>query len=355
MRKIVRATVSLGVISIVTHRIKRYQKEKYRDKHIPAPPLLKGEPMLDLFLWVIIGLSYLFAAISSFIIFFPAKPDSVPPASEFYWMLWLGWIFGTICLMLQAKRDLYTVCLFTSVTGFLIAFICGAVVLYGTEPHPITVGIAGIGAILMIASIVYIGWSEYGTDKMPNILRQHFRRSSIVEADGVQFVSFHTGQHVSPGESFKIVLFLQNCWNAERTVRFSLESESNKSLIYPQETEFFLPPGAVMKVSIPVQAMQNIIGQFSLLGGVRVNRGEGSRIRRWHAQGHTPPISTTMRVLALVLTKHFFGRGGLKFEGQIMPSRMLNHTSDPEQTSSIQTEFIWTMQEPFDKLSIQMS
>jgi hypothetical protein len=152
--------------------------------------------MLDLFLWVIIGLTYICAAISSFIIFLPTMSGSVPPAPVVYWMFGFGRGIGTLGLIFQAKRDLYAVRLFTTVTGFLTAVICGALVLYGRDPHPIAAVIAVFGAVLMLSSIVYIGWSEYGADKIPNILRQNFSRSSIFEADGVQFVTFHTGQRI---------------------------------------------------------------------------------------------------------------------------------------------------------------
>jgi hypothetical protein len=137
------------------------------------------------------------------------------------------------------------------------------------------------------------------------------------------------------------VLFLQNCWDAERRVNFKIECKGNKNLIYPQETEFLLPAGAVMKAVIPVKTTLNTIGRFSLLAGVRVKNGEGSRIRRWHAQGHTPPVSMTTKAVAALLGGMLVWGGGLKFEGQIVPSSMPDFQSDTEQISPVKTEIIW--------------
>ena len=57
---------------------------------------------------------------------------------------------------IQAKRDLYEVCLFTTVAGFLMAIILSSIVHYGTKQHDTAALLAVIGALLMIASVAYL-------------------------------------------------------------------------------------------------------------------------------------------------------------------------------------------------------
>jgi len=292
--------------------------------------------MLDLFLWVTIGMSYLFAAISWMISTSPNNPYSV---HSLYVMVGIGLSIGTLGLVAQGKRDLYGVCLFTTVTGLILAIISGAIKVYSTEPHPIAVIISVIGIFIMIASVAYLVWCQYGTDKVPNILCQMFNRSAIYETEGVQFVALHNGKQITAGDYFTITLFMQNCWNIERTARLSLHIKRNNGLICPAKTTIVLPAGAVIKVCIPIGSAPNAKGHFSLSGGLYVNSRGGSRVRRWHAQAHTPPVSAATKGIALLGGVLVWG-GGIRIEGNIVPSRS---TANSETISKTETEIIWAM------------
>ena len=252
---------------------------------------------MSLFVWTVTAISFFFAFVSSFLLFVVDGPKAGSPLPALQWMFWGGWALTILGLEYEAKRDLYAVCIFTLFAGFLTAVICGAVAFLGSRPHP-TVGAIGIlGGIVMVASMGYVGWCQYGKDALPNILLQRFRRSHVWEVDGVQFASVHDGRRVEAGRSFDLVVTLQNCWDVERVVSFVLMAVRDKGLRSPRESAVALPAGAVVEARIPIGTEPGRKGRFALLLGVRAKGASGARIRRWRTQAHTFPESLASVIL----------------------------------------------------------
>ncbi|MBN1904256.1 MAG: hypothetical protein JW927_04080 [Deltaproteobacteria bacterium] len=105
--------------------------------------------MVDLVNWLIIVISYFSSVICSMLLF---TARTQIPEQTVYIIFWLGLFVGTIGLIIQARKDLYNVCIFTTVSGFLATVIFSSIIYYGTVPHPVATSLAVAGALLMITN-----------------------------------------------------------------------------------------------------------------------------------------------------------------------------------------------------------
>ncbi len=202
----------------------------------------------------------------------------------------------------------------------MAGLITGAIALLGEEPHPVAAGLA----IASVPAAVACGWrlirDQHGHEPLPNLLREMFGRSSILEIDGIQFILV-APKTIAPDQRARIRLHLQNCWDHPRTVTLDLHQERRLSLNRagvhaPDEIVVVVPPAVTGVLHIPVSVDAEARGRYRLQASVGVEGERGTRIRRWRAKAVTtavPAWATALGALGGILV---WG-GGLKVDLQV--------------------------------------
>jgi hypothetical protein len=296
--------------------------------------------------WILVVMALLVAAFTGA----RFADDDRPPSSASNLVFAAGLGIAALGLFAEAKRNLYAFSGFMTVVGFVTGMITGAVALMGSGPHPVAAAVAVLSVLTVIACVVFLVRTEYGREKIPNILRQQFHRSRIYEVDGVQLVPGQSQTEVNAGEQFEIRVVAQNCWDKERTLMFRLKSatriSTNKAGVkFPSEGKVTLPPGAVAALTIPVVAEPGAKGRYRLIASPKVSGEDGRRVRRWRAQAwptHIPAWLTLLLAAGGVLGGQghvLLAWGGSELKVRVHPANQpAVGTTTP---LDVQTEIVW--------------
>lgn len=258
-------------------------------------------------------------------------------------IFWVSLGLAAFGLLVEARRDLYTFCIFATVFGVIAAIITGSVVVYGVDPHPV----AGVVAVLTgagsLACVIYLVRTQYGSEILPNVLRTEFADLPVHEVDGVQFVASQSAAELPVGGVLEIRVVVQNCWDRERTLVFRLKPErritlNSAGLLFDRSACITLGPAEVGVLSIPIVAEANANGRYSLMAQPRVQGDGGARVRRRRAPELSSQIPAWMTALGAL--------GGILVWGGGMPFKVVvrqSAHSEPGPVSAlpVQTEILW--------------
>jgi hypothetical protein len=236
--------------------------------------------------------------------------------------------FGGLGLYIEARRDLYAFSMYATVLASLTLIASIAVAAMFDGGRSVSIPLAVLAAIVGAATGTYIVRSQFGTDAVPNILRQRVPDSAIYEMHDVQFSGARTAASVSPTQAGEARIVLQNCADAPRTVHLRLVDKpallsGAGRLIYAQPEPVRLGPGEAGELAIPVLASDAARGALDLYWSAKVLGARGRRIRKWHAQGLPPRIplwlTAVLGAFALLFGGLIAWGGGVRFRFQIVP------------------------------------
>lgn len=264
-------------------------------------------------LWILVTLASIAAVVSSIEFTIENRPHN----PTMFWIFGVSLMVALAGLIVQAKRDLYSFFSFTMVFGALVAMITGAVAIMDTSPHPVAAAIATVMSAVSLGSLSYLLWTQLGSGRFPNVLKQSFPGVPLYEIDGVQFLALQSAVNTHASEPVEITVAAQNCWNAERVLVFKLEMQARMSLnraklVFEEAPELRLSAAEVALLHIPVVAEPGAAGTYSLVAAPRVLGRGGVRVRRRRVQTlptYVPPWMTALGVLGGFLV---WG-GGMKF------------------------------------------
>jgi len=269
--------------------------------------------------------------------------DDRPHNPVMYWVFGISMCIAAFTMSIEAKRDLHAFCMFTAVATFVTGIVTGAVALLGMKPHPIAASVAILCGLIIVFCLVHVLKNQYGKEFLPNILMQSFPQSAIYEVDGMHFASTQSHTEVLAGQGFEIQVFVQNCWDTEKTFTFGLKIETRLSfnragMKFCKEPKISLPGGTVSVMSIPVVAEAKAKGKYSIVASPRVTGSAGTRIRRRRAQGYrygNPTWITLLGPLAGILVRD----GGMKFKVNVAANKQ--ETDTTVELPEIASEVIW--------------
>jgi hypothetical protein len=202
---------------------------------------------------------------------------------------------------------------FTSVV-FLLITICEVVyVLSAHKPGwvPMTMAVvSGFGAVIL-GVVTYRRQYGPGSPDFPNVLREQFGPTGILEISGIQFTGF-----VEPGiqdQPHWVSILIQNCFDATRSVRFKFDAEAHSKYLrhYPEFTAR-LGPAEVRHLRFAVIS-PTYPGEYHLFFSVGVGGSGGKRVRLWRAKAPDTRIKGGASIALLAAGVLAYG-GGLKFK-----------------------------------------
>jgi hypothetical protein len=250
-----------------------------------------------------------------------------------------------ILFAIEARRDLYAFCQYALVTAVLFGIAVGGALVLGTS--------GGIALWLLEALVVaggalsarYVFQVHFSKDTVPDVLRQKFSESAIVEGSGVQWAAVVNVAEIPKTGLGTLSLIFQNCFDTAREVSIDhyvgnrLIDESSPLRAAPLET-FELPGGEVVKVTIPIGSCCKLATDVELLT-VPVAKGKGGlRIRRRRARDAFRRRSTAERLLLLAIGVVTWG-GGLRVRLRLPARRM----SSPEAPLTAQRVTIFALED----------
>jgi hypothetical protein len=228
-------------------------------------------------------------------------------------------------IVFEARNDLYGTAKSMTALGGLGAILAFFVGLYANRFADIALVVSGLLAILFLTSFLYLLYNQFRDGEVPNVLRERFGRSNVVEVDGVQMSVLTGGTTVVHGghiESVRVVL--QNCWDAPReaVVRLSEDTRiflgKSGDILFPDETEISLGPAEVVAVKIPIAAEPDARGRFSIDLRLDVSGRGGERVRPWRAGGLSRPVPWWVILLLAPVGALVWG-GGIKIKVSARP------------------------------------
>lgn len=211
----------------------------------------------------------------------------------------------------ESKRDLDAVLTLVSVFLILTA-LCTGIYLFSADRTGTAPRIA-FGASILIG--VACGVTTYRRQRsdsaaFPNVLLTAAPAASLFETEGVQFTGLLT--QGSGGKPHALSIFLQNCFDAPRTVRIKFDAAGyEKYLRFYPEHQVRLGPAEVARVVFAV-VTPTYPGSYPLYLSIGVSGRDGKRVRLWRAQEATErtKAEATAALLAVGVLK--LG-GGLRF------------------------------------------
>lgn len=212
-----------------------------------------------------------------------------------------------LCLIVEALRDFYIFCEAMLVICGVAGIVSGVIAWRNWRPSepPVTAIAVSIGTFLgALGALLYILRNQSDRRSLPNVLRLRFETSHIFEAKGVQLVLDPIWQSVSPGQTGDIHVYLQNCWNAERTITLEIQGKggvlpSGDGLLYPSETSVTLGGAVVGSLSIPFRAESGAQGNYSLLLIARVEGSGGARVRKRRERAYPSGLPVWFQLLGM--------------------------------------------------------
>jgi hypothetical protein len=215
-------------------------------------------------------------------------------------------------LALEARRDPHDVAAFGLAVGVGGALVCAILlfVVHGAGAIPKVVAGASV-AVAAVSGLALLRISREA-EEYPNVLAERFGKAALLEADGVQ-LAISVPAALAASEPGAILVFLQNCFDAERKVAIRLEAGGwTKRLLLEPRPEATLAPLEVGVLAIPIGARPGPAGAAAIVASVSASGLGGRRVRRWRARTATKRIRPWMQALAL-LSGHFVSGGGIRF------------------------------------------
>lgn len=252
-----------------------------------------------------VGLTYFALSILliSFLSAIGCIPDGNPLTSAaLYVALVLGGSSAWI-LAREVRRDLYQLCTFWLFFGVVSAV--GSLLL--SSEHRLTGwGLACLSLVTWVASLVVLAHAHLARDGRPNELLKRFSRDRVFEHAGVQIAVEPPDAAALAEGIFDVRIFVQNCWDAERTASISLAPRRGFAQV-PGGAEFAnrvaplrLQGGEVGVLSIPVAVTS--ADRVRLYVELRTSGAGGRRIWRRPAQTIPMNVSPLATVLLAILS-----------------------------------------------------
>jgi hypothetical protein len=250
-------------------------------------------------------------------------------------LVWFGAtaVLSSLMLIFEWRRDRYAVHVFGAGMLGMGAVITATTTfsLYSLDSRLslgwLTTALAFSAAA--VAQTVFLYRLKHGPEdpRFPNVLRHEYGDKAILERDGIQVV---TGLLSGGGPA--LVLLLQNCWLANRTVRLKLDTGNihvgtTDPRLFVDTLEVGLGPAEVAKVVIPVRPIGKA---FSVFVDLSVAGGGGKRARMWEGRSIQARVSPGRSILALAAGVLIWG-GGIKFS--IPASSPIEGDRSPEVTT----------------------
>ncbi|MCP4143166.1 MAG: hypothetical protein GY755_23245 [Chloroflexi bacterium] len=259
-------------------------------------------------------------------------------------LLWALLVTGVVTaqwsLIALARKNRYAVCMFLLPVSFLGLLISGVTVYAGTGPKTKPILFLVLFAVVGVAALAFIIWSQLRKETVPNILRQQFKAGDIYEIDGVQLVPIQTQQEIAAGDALPIHFALQNCWDSERTVTLSLKTtmlyvKKREVFAFPREMEVTLRPCEVGSLTIPVVSNTHAHGKYTIRASATITGTGGTRVRHWRAQGVSTVISPLMSVALMTVGLLLWG-GGLQFPVKIRKSLLPDYLTPQDDNAPME-------------------
>lgn len=181
--------------------------------------------------------------------------DPIPPNSTLQSVM-VGCLgFAALGLLIEARRGLYSACMFLLIFS-LLAGAPGLVTPLLGPASPIALGMLAVSASLFIPSLVYVVRSQSAGGRHPDVLAGNFGKEAVLEYEGVQLVTVAPAE-VDAGSVFELQLFLQNCWSGPRTFELGLVVVGSSGADFPtvqfdQRPRVVLGPLEVGELTIPI-------------------------------------------------------------------------------------------------------
>ncbi len=254
-----------------------------------------------------VGLTY-FALSTALVVLLSAigyVPEINPLASvPVYVALVLAGIAGWM-IVREIRHDLYQLCTYWAFFGFIAAM--GSLLLILSH-HLLGFVFAGLSISAWIASVIVLVRARLAKDERPNELLRRFKREHVFEHAGVQIAVEVPDEAALISGVFDVRVFVQNCWDAERSVSIFLLPR--KGLVQvPGGAEVAVPTDPLMLqgtevgvLSIPV--VVTTPSRVAIYVELRASGTGGRRI--WRRPAQTIPMSISP-IATLLLTIVSFG------------------------------------------------
>ena len=225
-------------------------------------------------------------------------------------LLWSSLTVVIIALALEAWRDLYETAKHVAWVGAGVTLFSLFVGVYRASTLALVVG--GCGAVAWAMSLAYRAWNQRASSGWPDVLREHVEPFAIHEEGDVQFAGASRCELMG-GHGGDVVMRVQNCVDAPRTIYVELKPESkvsdaNRAVLTPSDSQVELKGGEVAKVYLHCVAVGRAQGMHMYSWqAVTTGRG-GRRVRRRRAKSLRVPLLTELVSLFSALSIASVGR-----------------------------------------------
>jgi hypothetical protein len=129
--------------------------------------------------------------------------------------------------------------------------------------------------------VAFIGRMQWGAEAYPNPIRQRFG-TNAGEERGVQLAVVAPGS-IRTGEIGVLEAYVQNTWDAPRSVVLTVAGKGLWRARYPAPIEVSLEPLTTMALSIPFAIEETETPKIRLVTHIAVSGTGGRRRRLWRA------------------------------------------------------------------------
>jgi hypothetical protein len=210
---------------------------------------------------------------------------------------------GVAATAAAARTSPHDALMFLVVAGFVGALILGAVVLFGTRPHPVAAVAATGCAVAFAASTLRLFALRRARDPFPDLLAERFGEGAAVEMDDVQLVVEAPASPASADRPVELRIWLQNTRDEEREVQLHLDLADKSLLVATPRGSVTLRPLEAGVLAIPVSARPSTSGRTAANVWLTA-RGGGRRRRQRRATEVSGPTAPWMKALEVLAAAH---------------------------------------------------
>ncbi|MBW2523219.1 MAG: hypothetical protein JRI23_03550 [Deltaproteobacteria bacterium] len=231
---------------------------------------------------------------------------------------------SSLCLWLAWRRDRVTFMRFVAVMSLIVGMVALMVLI---EWDRIVVGAAlilSVAAVLGAIAGLWLLRYYRAEDPVPDLLRELFDESAILERLDVQIVLYVSSREVAPLGTLEARIYLQNCCRGPRRIKAGLSPKRARlwsgggPLRVPPPESWELGAAEVGYLSIPVQAVEDAEGSFDLWLELSVGGSRGERIRKRRARELSLRWPWWFRLIGLLGGHLLFG-GGARARIRVAP------------------------------------